>query len=259
MPFCNIDNISLYYEDYGTSDQVPLIFLHGVMASSQIWIPQVDHFKDKRRIVIFDLRGHGQSDKPHEKYSINQFSDDLYSFMNSLKIEKAIIAGYSMGGMTALRFILDHPEMVEKLILLDTTPKSSYSFGRRLVFLVSQLAMSIAYESFMKYYISSVFRRDCPKSEIEKALERVLKNPKHVVRSCFSTIKDFDVLSELGNIQVPTLIIHGGQSFNPLEQARDMKKHIPNAELVVVEGAGHAMTSETPEAICEAVEQFIQI
>ena len=142
------------------SDQVPLIFLHDVMASSQIWIPQVDHFKAKRRIVIFDLRGHGQSDKPHEKYSFKQFSDDLYSFINSLKIEKAIIAGHSMGGMTALRLTLDHQEIVEKLILLDTTPKSSYSFGRRLVFLISQLAMSIAYESFMKYYISSVFRKD---------------------------------------------------------------------------------------------------
>ena len=158
-----------------------------------------------------------------------------------------------------MRLTLDHQEIVEKLILLDTTPKSSYSFGRRLVFLISQLAMSIAYESFMNYYISSVFRKDYPKSEIEKAQERVLKNPKHVVRSCCSTIKDFDVLSELVNIQVPTLIIHGGQSLNPLKQARDMKKHIPNAELVIVEGAGHAITSETPEAICEAIEQFIQI
>ena len=110
-----------------------------------------------------------------------------------------------MGGMTALRLTLDHQEIVEKLILLDSTPKSSYSFGRRLVFLISQLAMSIAYESFIKYYVSSVFRKDHPKSEIEKAVERILKNPKHVVRSCFSTIKDFDVLSELVNIQVPTL------------------------------------------------------
>jgi len=122
-----------------------------------------------------------------------------------------------MGGMTALRLSLDHQEMVEKLILTDTTLKSTYSFGRRLVFLISHIAMSIAYESFMKYYVSSVFRQDYPKAEIEKALDKVRKNPKYVVRSCFSTIQGFDILSELAYIQAPTLIIHSSQSLNPLK------------------------------------------
>ena len=117
--------------------------------------------------------------------------------------------------------------------------------------------MAIAYETFMKYYISRVFRQDYPKAEIKKALEKILQVPKHVVKSCFSTIQDFDVLSELDKILVPTLIIHGSQSLNPLKQARDMNERIPNAELVIIEGAGHAITSESPEEICEVIEQFI--
>jgi len=259
MPFCEVDDIKLYYEDYGAEDQVPLIFLHGVMANGQVWQPQVDHFKDRRRTVIFDFRGHGQSDKPRGKYSIKQFSEDLYSFLKKVEIEKAIISGHSMGGMTALRFTLDHQEMVEKLILIDTVAKSLFSFRIKLGFLVLQLAMSIAYESFMKYYISSVFRKDYPKSEIEKVLERVkkLKNPKYVVKSSFSAIKKFDVASELTNIQVPTLIIHGRESVNPLSQAEYMNKNISNAKLVIIEGAGHSLTREAPEKICEAIEKFI--
>jgi len=146
-----------------------------LIASSEIWKPQIDHFKDERRIIVFDLRGHGQSDKPQEKYSIKQFSEDLFSFMNNHKIEKAIIIGYSMGGMTALKFTLDHQKMVEKLILLDTTPKSSYSFGRRIIFLISQLAVSISYKSFMKYYISSVFRKDYPKKNLTKLCREFLQ------------------------------------------------------------------------------------
>jgi pimeloyl-ACP methyl ester carboxylesterase len=238
-------------------DQVALIFLHGVMANSQIWMPQVEHFKDNSRVIVLDLRGHGRSDKPREKYSIKRFSCDLFSFMKSLKIEKAVIADHSMGGMIAMRFTLDHEKMVENLVLIDTSPRSSYSFGRRLVFLGSQLAMSVAYKSFMRYYLSRVFRRDYPRAEIEKAVEKVLVNPRYVVKSCFSAIQGFDVLSELDNIGVPTLIIHGSQSINPLEQALDLKERTPSAELVIIEGGGHSITSETPEEICLAIEKFI--
>ena len=257
MPICNIDHLKLYYEEYGSKDQVPIIFIHGLMASSEIWKPQVEYFKHNRRIIIYDLRGHGQSDKPRERYSIEQFSDDLYSFMNSLKIGKAIIAGHSMGGMTVLRFTLDHQEMLDKIILIDTTPKSSYSLGRRLVFFISQIAMSINYMLFMKYYLNRVFGKGYPESEKVKALEKVLQNPKHVVKSCFSTIQEFDVLSELNKIQVPTLIIHGSQSINPLRQAMDMKEGISDAELVIIEGAGHTLTSGAPRKICEAIEKFV--
>jgi len=131
VTFCKINNIKLYYEDHGAKDQTPLIFLHGLMSNVECWKPQVDRLKDKKRIIVFDLRGHGRSDKPLGKYSIKQFSEDLFSFMKNL--------------------------------------------------------------------------------EIEKAQEMVLMTPKHVVASCFSAVKDFDVTSELASIRVPTLIIHGSE------------------------------------------------
>jgi len=257
MPFCKIDDIKLYYEDCGAKDQVPLIFLHGLMSSSELWNPQVDHFKDKRRIIILDLRGHGQSDKPLGRYSITQFSDDLYSLMKNRDIEKAIMGGHSLGGMTALRFTLDHQEIVEKLILIDTTAKSFFSFGTRLLLSISKILMDVSYKSFLKIYLSRTLQKGYSKSEREKALERVLQTPKHVTKSCWSAIEGFDVTSELANIRVPTLIIHGGESTTPLSLAKYMKEHIPNAELVIIEGAGHALPKEHPEEIWKAVEQFI--
>lgn len=257
MPFCKIDDVKLYYEDYGMQDQLPLILLHGVMGNSESWKPQVEHFRDKRRIVVFDLRGHGQSDKPPEKYSIKQFSEDLFSFMKNLEIEKAIIAGHSMGGMIALKFALDHQEMVERLILIDTAAK--VSFGRKLLLSISKFLMNISYESFVRRYISITLRKSYSQSELEKAQEKVLKTPKYVAKSCFAAIKDFDVTSELASIQVPTFIVHGSEDTQqPLSQAKYMKGHIPEAELVIIEGAGHAAVIESPEKIWEAIEQFIR-
>ena len=119
MTFLEIDDIKLYYEDHGPKDKIPMIFLHGWMGSSELWKLQIDHFKDKRRIIVTDLRGYEKSSKLIEKYSIEKFSDDLYSLMNQLVIEKAILVGYSMGGMTTLRFTLNHQERVETHARVD--------------------------------------------------------------------------------------------------------------------------------------------
>jgi pimeloyl-ACP methyl ester carboxylesterase len=257
MPFCKINDIRLYYEDYDEKDQVPLIFLHGLMGSGESWRFQVDHFKDKRRVIAFDLRGHGQSDKPLGKYSMKQFSEDLFSFVQELGIEKAVIAGHSMGGIIALRFALDHKEMVEKLILIDTGARTP--LGKKLLVYVSKIILRISYKTFVKIYLSGyTFPKGYSKSKIGEAQERVLKTPKHVVDSCFSAVKEFDVTSDLGSIQVPTLIIHGSEDKQqPLSQAKYVKEHISNAEIVIIEGAGHATLIETPEKIWEAIGKFI--
>jgi 3-oxoadipate enol-lactonase len=255
MVFCRIDDIRLYYEDYGVKSQIPLIFLHGVMGTSEIWKPQVDHFKKQRRTIILDLRGHGQSDKPRKKYSITQFSDDLHSLMKTLDIEKAISIGHSLGGMTALRFAINYQDMVDKLILVDTTAKSSFTFGRRLLLSLSKILMDVSYRSFLKTYISRY--SDLENFNLEEAVERLSKTPKHVTKSCFSAIARFDVTSELANIRVPTLIIHGEKSSTPVVLAGYMKAHIPNAELVIIEGAGHASPTENPDEIWKAIEKFV--
>lgn len=255
MSFCKIDDIKLYYEDCGVKGQVPLIFLHGVMGSSEIWKPQVDHFKNQRRITILDLRGHGKSDKPLGRYSITQFSNDLYSLMKHLHIEKAIIVGHSLGGMTALRFTLDYQDMVDKLILIDATAKPSFSFVTKLLLSLSKILMDVSYRSFLKIYISRY--SDLEEFDLEEALARLLKTPKYVIKSCFTALAGFDVTSELANIRVPTLIIHGRESSTPLVLAEYMNENIPYAELVVIEGAGHASPKENPDEIWKAIEKFI--
>ena len=255
MAFCKIDDVKLYYEDRGVKTQVPLIFLHGVLGSSEIWKPQVSYFKNQRRIIILDLRGHGQSDKPRGKYSITQFSDDLHALMKNLDVEKAIIIGHSLGGMVALRFTLDYQDMVDKLVLIDSTAKPASSFGRRLLLSLSKSLMDISYRSFLKIYVSRY--SDLEDLDLEEVVTRLLQTPKHITKSCFAAIAGFNVTSELAKIRVPTLIIHGGESSTPVVLAKYMNQHIPNAELIIIEGAGHASPKENPEKIWKAIEKFI--
>jgi pimeloyl-ACP methyl ester carboxylesterase len=177
--------------------------------------------------------------------------------MNKMRITKAILVGHSMGGMINLRFTLDHQEKVEKLILIDTVAKSAFSIRRKILFVISQIAFSISYESFMRYYLTRLYRKNYPKVILEKTWEKVLKNPKYVVTSCYSSVKRFNVSQELARIPIPTCIIQGSESFIPLSQARYIENQLPNAYLVVIEGAGHVTPREAPKKVNKILEKFI--
>lgn len=238
MPLCKVDDAKLYYEDYGVKNGIPLIFIHGNAwvnrGCSLIWKPQADHFKEERRVILFDLRGYGQSDKPRERYTIRRFSEDLFLFMKNLAIEKAIIVGYSMGGMIALRFVLDHQEMVERLILISTEARR-VSFMKRLL-LPLWLNFSM---------------RNLPSDS----------TPKYVIRSITYSGSKIDVSTELAKIQVPTLIIHGSEEKGltdvHVNEAKYMKENIPNSKLIIIEGAHHNHLAKMPEKTRQAIEKFI--
>jgi 3-oxoadipate enol-lactonase len=238
MPLCKVDDVKLYYEDYGAKNGIPLIFVHGGAGRnrycSQIWKPQADHFKDKRRVVLFDLRGYGQSDKPRGQYTMERFSEDLFLLMKNLAIEKAIIVGWSMGGRIALRFVLDHQEMVERLVLI--------SQGARRISFVKRLLLPLWLDFSM---------RNLPPNG----------TPKYVIRSSYSSAFRSDFSTELAKIQVPTLIILGSKekklTDNLVNEAKYMKENIPNSKLIIIEGADHDHPVETPEKTWQAIEEFI--
>lgn len=243
MPFSKVDDVRLYYEDYGPKDQIPMIFLHGFSLTNiididnnphKIWNPQVEHFRDRRRIITCDLRGFGQSDKPRKKYCMETFSEDLFWLLRNLQIEKAIVVGFSMGGMVALRFVLDHQEMVDKLVLISTTASLQMPYWKR---------------KLLAPLLTRVQMRKLPKDLI---------TPKYIFPTCYSAIANFNVVSELRRIHVQTLIIHAErETFFTLNQAKHMKAHLPNAKLIVLEGVEtHLHTVSMPEKTWKAIEEF---
>lgn len=120
-----VNNVELYYEVHGEGE--PIIFSHGWMDDSSVWKSQIEFFAKKHKVVVYDQRGHGKSDKPRKDYSIQTLSNDLFTLVQHLNFEKVTIVGHSMGGMTAQVFALDHPENVSKLVLVGTTAKMAYS------------------------------------------------------------------------------------------------------------------------------------
>ena len=122
MPIINVNGIDLNYEVHG--EGYPVVFLHGYVGTVDMWQPQVPVVSREYRFIIYDARGHGESESPPSagQYSADIVVEDLLQLLEALEIEKSVIGGLSMGGYESLRFYLTHPEKVTALVLMDTGP-----------------------------------------------------------------------------------------------------------------------------------------
>jgi len=113
------DGVNLYYTDQGTGDP-PLLFVHGWCCNSSHFQPQVDFFSRDHRCIAVDLRGHGESDKPEQDYTMAVFADDLAWLCEQLGVLKPVVIGHSMGGVVALALAQRHPDIPAALVLVDS-------------------------------------------------------------------------------------------------------------------------------------------
>ena len=124
MPTIDRDGVEIHYEAHGPTSAPPILLSHGYGATSRMWDGQVAAFADRYRLVLWDMRGHGQSGDPADPalYSHALTVADMAAVLDACGIERAIIGGLSLGGVMSLAFHLAHPERVRALMLFDTGP-----------------------------------------------------------------------------------------------------------------------------------------
>ncbi|MGE5416188.1 MAG: alpha/beta fold hydrolase [Acidobacteriota bacterium] len=256
MDFIEVNGIKLAYEDLGPKDGVPLVCVHGWTANRHRWDHQAEYFPATRRFIRFDLRGHGESDKPIMRYSIKQFSEDLKGLLDKLGIEKAILAGHSMGGMTVQQFALDYPERVEKLILVDTCGRFPFNALTRTGVATCG---ALPFQMFVKMNIVRAFKPGFSKSKLEEFVRLSQNNPQPVVMSCFKeAMAEYDIMSRLPQIKAQTLVFHGYHDIQlTLDEGCKLAMLIPNATMKIVD-SGHETPVEVPEQLTKAIAEFIQ-
>ncbi len=241
-----VDSIELYYEVHGEGE--PIIFSHGWMKDCSIWKSQIEFFSKKYKVIVYDHRGHGMSDKPKGDYSIQTLSNDLYSLVQELNLEKVTLVGSSMGGMVALTFALDHPDKVSKLVLVGATAKMSLSMR---IFLWIMLHI-FSYETFARGSVDYDYYE--PSEQVKKeAFDRAMKTPKFVACECFTEFtKNYDIRNRVSKIKVPTLIIVGEKDKStPVEMSRYLNKEIEGSKLKVVPDSKHMVMIDKPKEFNE--------
>ena len=112
------EGVTLAYEEAGSGDP-PFLFIHGVACDRSYFAPQAEQFRRGHRTVSVDLRGHGESDKPHQEYTMSGFADDLAWLCEQLNVERPVVVGHSLGGVVAMVLAAQHPDLPTAIVMLD--------------------------------------------------------------------------------------------------------------------------------------------
>ncbi len=211
MPFAQLADVSLYYEVQGPIDAPPLVLICGLALDVSEIAPIIAGLAAGYRVLAFDNRGAGRSDKPDVAYTIEMMAADTAGVMRAVGITSATVLGISMGGRIALALALAEPEMVTGLILVSTGARAVRSWRRRLLGLAARLPIG---------------RGRYPQ-------------PAYAFRRQRAASGSFDATARLGDIHVPTLILHGRRDrLAPLWLAEQMCAAIPGATMRTFSG-GH--------------------
>ena len=249
MPKLNRDGSEIYYEVHGSG--TPLLLTHGYSSTSAMWQGQIEALSKGHKLVVWDMRGHGQSDYPDDPaaYSEALTVADMAALLDEVGVHSAIVGGLSLGGYMSLAFYRAHPERVRALLIIDTGPgfkkddareawnKRAQDTGDRFEREGLAVLKSLSRER------SSVTHRDA--SGLARAARGML------------TQRDAGVIELLPNIKVPSLVVVGADDAPFLAASDYMAAKIPAAKKVVIPAAGHAVNIDQPQAFIDAVLPFL--
>jgi pimeloyl-ACP methyl ester carboxylesterase len=269
MPFAQVNDITMYYEVHGDSGS-PLVLIHGYSASKVDWpVSHVQRLATRHRVVIFDNRGVGQTDKPTTPYTMSQFAGDVAGLMDTLGFQAAHIFGISMGGMIAQHVALGYPERVLGLVLGCTAPGEPGGLfpanpsSEVLEVLMKPPSGDRAQDArdawpiiYTRPYIEA--NRALLESQLSDSLAYP-EAPQYALTLQMEAIGNtHDTLHRLGKIHQPTLIQAGLEDvLVPSGNSRILAERIPNARLIEYPAAGHGYLEEAGFTAVDDILAFL--
>jgi len=243
------NGVNIYYETHGEG---PVILLsHGYSATSQMWRGQIEPLSKKNKLVLWDMRGHGQSDYPEDQslYSEEATVADMLALLDQLGAKTAIVGGLSLGGYMSLAFHASHPERVRALLIIDTGPGYKNDKAREGW---NQTSLRTA----ERYEREGLGLLGNASAERATAQHRDAKGLARAGRGML-TQKNARVIESLPNIKVPSIVVVGANDTPFLAASDYMTAKIPGCEKAVIADAGHAANIDQPQAFNAAIVSFI--
>lgn len=253
--------LTLAYEDTGRGP--PVLFIHGYPLGRRMWRPQLEALLGSMRLIVPDLRGHGDSEAPEAPYTIAMHADDCIDLLDGLEIDQpVIVVGISMGGYIALELQRAFPERVAGLVLVSTRAGADSDEAKtkrnEAIALAETSGVSAVVASMLPKMMAPASQK---KDAVVKGLEQVmLKTSLQGVVGDLHALRDrIDSTPFLQHIDVPTLVIHGADdALIPVSEGQALAAGITDAQLNVMADCGHLPNVEQPQAFNRAINAFVQ-
>jgi len=256
--------MQLYYRKFGEKGDIPVIILHGIFGTSDNWFSYARRLSQEGfEVFTVDQRNHGQS--PHsDNFNYLAMTDDLFDFIDEHEIEDPILLGHSMGGKVAMRFALENPQLIKKLIVVDISLKA-YGPRKQHKSIINamksvnldtvtsrkevedQIKGIIPEERIRQFVLKNLHRREQNEFEWRINIGGIEKNLDQL----------FDGIETIEKFEKPTLFVKGGASdYILLEDYDQIRYNFPNAEIITIADASHWIHVEAPERFYQITMGF---
>lgn len=250
---------NLHAESVGEGEDV--ILIHALGLSGDAWWQQVADLARGYRVLTYDVRGHGRSDRPPGPYSLDLFAEDLRALIEALGVRRAHVVGLSLGGMIAQTYALRYAGRLHSLVLCDTS--SGYSAEERQVFhqradTAEREGMESLVTPTLERWFTDAYREANPGPVGRIASVLRANEPLAYAATC-RAIAELDLTGRLAEIRVPTMVVVGEEDKGtPPAMARVIAQGIPGARLEIVRGAAHLVPVEKAEVFNALACDFLR-
>jgi pimeloyl-ACP methyl ester carboxylesterase len=250
------NGVTLYFEEAPGAD-APVVLIHGWCCDHTYLAPQFEHFaRKRRRVVALDLRGHGLSDKPRERYTMQGFADDVAFICDHLGLMQAVVIGHSMGGIIAFDLASRYPGLVSALVMLD----AAIVLPERARAAVPKLAAELSgpdYRRIMRDFVAKAFfvPTDDPERKA-RILAAMAAAPQHVMVSAYQALGGYDAAR--ARVTTPSLYIAANEP-SPRADMNRVRQILPTLAFGQTVGSGHFCQLEVPDQVNAMIDRFLAI
>jgi len=243
--FARLGTNRIHYLTYGQGINT-IVFIHGWACNAGFWREQVPVFQEKAKLVLIDLPGHGESDKPETDYTMDSFADAVIAVMRDAKVEKATLVGHSMGAPVICKVYAKAPERIAGLVAVD-------GFMRRPKVNAEQAENMAApyrkpeYREQVKQMVAYMFPNAGTEALRDRVSEEMLKTPQHVMASAMGEMFNLKQAAwDLAKVDVPVMSINAKSPMWTESYEKYVRSLWPNTEYRLLEGTGHFVMLEKP-------------
>ena len=272
--FVDINGVRICYQIHG--DGYPVVLIHGFGSKKESFMAQIPVLSQEFKIISFDNRGSGKSERPDVPYSMEMFVDDIVGLLDYLRIKRVHLIGLSLGGMIGLNFVSKYPNKVNKLVLINTLAQLPDDFDPETYINSKIKALELAKKDpEMSFWQSTHFgfypkfrrkMRSNPKEKfyglwsVEDVLSYYKTDPPTArdVRNIASSFKTHKAYEKLQEIKHETLLLTASHDrLVPKEKMLEIHKKMPNSTYQIIENAGHESPKEKAPEINKAIINFL--
>jgi 3-oxoadipate enol-lactonase len=259
MPHATVNGIRLYYEVEGAGGAPWLTFSNSLRTDHTMWAPQVWEFARDFRVLRYDVRGHGQSEKSAGFYPLDLLARDVVGLWDHLGIQKSHFCGLSLGGMTGMHLGMDYADRCDKMVICDcrgdSPPEWIEQWRKRREAVLARGMESVVDESLNAWFGAAQKKKEADfiaavgRTIAETSLEGYI--------GCSGALCELNLTSRIKDIKRPTLFLVGSADGPHPGLMKTMHEGLPGSQYVVIDGATHLSNLTHPKEFNVAVRRFL--